>query len=154
VLARLELLLQPAGVRPSVYELRPFFAIIAFSISRSKLRSATSRFNRPFSFQGPKLLRFAGLHATELRLPSVDRVLGHPALTGYVLRRPPSFHLLQCRNNRALLCLLLLISASLKSEIILADVPIQGGRSRGATTAAKRSNVRERRGPTSVVSHK
>src|SRR5581483_8135342 len=40
---------QPAGIRPSVYELRPFFAITAFSISLSRLRSATSRFRREFS---------------------------------------------------------------------------------------------------------
>jgi hypothetical protein len=32
---------QPACIRPSVYELRPFFAITAFSIALSRLRSAT-----------------------------------------------------------------------------------------------------------------
>src|SRR6185312_2906150 len=48
-LADLVLLPQPARVRPPVYELSPFFAITAFSISRSRLRSATSFFSRPFS---------------------------------------------------------------------------------------------------------
>jgi len=36
-LAGRKLLLQPAGVRPPVYELRPFLAITAFSISRSEI---------------------------------------------------------------------------------------------------------------------
>src|SRR5271163_5257797 len=40
---------QPASSRPSVYELRPFFAITAFNISRSRLRSATRRLSREFS---------------------------------------------------------------------------------------------------------
>jgi hypothetical protein len=35
------LLAQPVRLRPSVYELKPFFAITSFSISRSRLRSAT-----------------------------------------------------------------------------------------------------------------
>ncbi len=40
---------QPARIRPLVYELQPFFAITAFSISRSWLRSATIFFSRWFS---------------------------------------------------------------------------------------------------------
>ncbi len=39
---------EPVSIRPSVY-VRPFFAITAFSISLSRLRSATSRFRREFS---------------------------------------------------------------------------------------------------------
>src|SRR6266498_3607573 len=40
---------QPARVRPLIYELHPFFAITAFSISLSRLRSTTSFFNFVFS---------------------------------------------------------------------------------------------------------
>jgi hypothetical protein len=40
------LLTQPACIRPSVYELRLFFAITALSISRLRLKSATNRFKR------------------------------------------------------------------------------------------------------------
>src|SRR5437660_5099495 len=40
---------QPAHVRPLVYELHPFFAITAFSISLSRLKSTTSFFNFVFS---------------------------------------------------------------------------------------------------------
>src|SRR5213594_1980892 len=48
-LARCVLGPQPVRVRPLVYELHPFFAITAFSISLSRLRSTTSFFNRVFS---------------------------------------------------------------------------------------------------------
>src|SRR3984957_4792757 len=48
-LARCVLAPQPVRVRPLVYELHPFFAITAFSISLSKLRSTTSFFNLVFS---------------------------------------------------------------------------------------------------------
>lgn len=48
-LADQKLLPQPASIRPSVYELRPFLAITAFNISRSRLKSATSRFSWLFS---------------------------------------------------------------------------------------------------------
>jgi hypothetical protein len=44
-----ELLHQERRICASLYELSPFFIKSAFSISRSKLRSATSRFNRLFS---------------------------------------------------------------------------------------------------------
>jgi hypothetical protein len=40
---------QPVRVRPLVHELQPFFAITAFSISLSRLRSTTSFFSRAFS---------------------------------------------------------------------------------------------------------
>jgi hypothetical protein len=40
---------QPVCVRPLVYELHPFFAISAFNISLSRLRSTTSFFNFVFS---------------------------------------------------------------------------------------------------------
>src|SRR6516162_6000649 len=40
---------QPDRVRPLVYELHPFFAITAFSISLSRLRSTTSFFSFVFS---------------------------------------------------------------------------------------------------------
>ena len=43
------LTVKPLRIRPPVYELRPFFAITAFSISLSRLRSATNRFKREFS---------------------------------------------------------------------------------------------------------
>src|SRR5713226_8030838 len=48
-LARCVLHPQPARLRPLVYELHPFFAITAFSISLSRLRSTTSFFNFVFS---------------------------------------------------------------------------------------------------------
>src|ERR1700677_442211 len=48
-LARCVLVPQPVRVRPLVYELHPFFAITAFSISLSRLRSTTSFFSRAFS---------------------------------------------------------------------------------------------------------
>ena len=48
-LARCVLAPQPVRVRPLVYELHPFFAISAFSISLSRLRSTTSFFNFVFS---------------------------------------------------------------------------------------------------------
>jgi hypothetical protein len=48
-LTRGELLHQERRICASVYELSPFFVRSAFSISRSRLRSATSRFNRLFS---------------------------------------------------------------------------------------------------------
>src|SRR5581483_11218863 len=40
---------QPAHFLLALYELHPFFSITAFSISLSRLKSATSFFNRPFS---------------------------------------------------------------------------------------------------------
>src|SRR6185437_3699339 len=40
---------QPARLFLPLYELQPFFSITAFSMSLSRLRSATSFFNRPFS---------------------------------------------------------------------------------------------------------
>jgi len=40
---------QPTCIRPLVHELHPFFAISAFNISLSKLRSTTSFFKRVFS---------------------------------------------------------------------------------------------------------
>src|ERR1035441_1774339 len=48
-LARCVLPTQPTRVRPLVYELHPFFAMTAFSISLSRLRSTTSFFNFVFS---------------------------------------------------------------------------------------------------------
>jgi hypothetical protein len=99
------------SVRPPVYELRPFFAITAFSISRSRLRSATKRLSRPFLiFQRSQLLRFAGFHAAQLRLPSVDRVLGHAALPGHIFRRTSGLYLPRRSDDLRSLCLPLLIS--------------------------------------------
>jgi len=48
-LARCVLRTQPVRIRPLVYELHPFFAMTAFSISLSRLRSTTSFFNFVFS---------------------------------------------------------------------------------------------------------
>src|SRR5277367_4860400 len=48
-LARCVLQPQPVRVRPLVYELHPFFAISAFSISLSRLRSTTNFFSFVFS---------------------------------------------------------------------------------------------------------
>src|SRR6266850_206822 len=46
LLARLVILSQPAHFSPQVHEPHPFFEITAFSISLSRLKSATSFFNR------------------------------------------------------------------------------------------------------------
>src|SRR5271165_7181745 len=48
-LARRVLPSQPVRIRPLVYELHPFFAMTAFSISLSRLRSTTGFFNFVFS---------------------------------------------------------------------------------------------------------
>src|SRR6266403_3415201 len=48
-LARCVLQPQPVRLRPLFYEPHPFFAITAFSISLSRLRSTTSFFRREFS---------------------------------------------------------------------------------------------------------
>src|SRR5438445_220747 len=48
-LAHQKMLPQPVHFLPPLYELHPFFSITAFSMSLSRLRSATSFFSRPFS---------------------------------------------------------------------------------------------------------
>src|SRR5436309_7392681 len=48
-LAHQKMGVQPAHFLPPPYELHPFFSITAFSMSLSRLRSATSFFSRPFS---------------------------------------------------------------------------------------------------------
>jgi hypothetical protein len=91
-----ELFPPPAGIRPSVYELGPFFAITAFSISRSRLRSATSRFQMTvLVLQHSQPSAFRGIHAAELRLPVVNRVFRRAALTGHILGRTSGLPLLQ-----------------------------------------------------------
>ena len=52
-----------------------------------------------WQFQCPKLLRLTGVHAAELRLPGVDRVLRHTTLSGYVVRCTASLYLIQSCNN-------------------------------------------------------
>src|SRR5690242_182293 len=48
-LAHQKMRVQPARFFLALYELHPFFSITAFSISLSRLKSATSFFSRPFS---------------------------------------------------------------------------------------------------------
>src|SRR5215475_13118465 len=48
-LAHQKMVPQPVHFHFALYELHPFFSITAFSISLSRLKSATSFFNRPFS---------------------------------------------------------------------------------------------------------
>ena len=62
----------------------------AGQLASSRLRSATSFFSRVFS-ELLALLRLAHIHATELRSPGVDRVLGYAKF--------PVLHLLQCGDD-------------------------------------------------------
>ena len=60
-----------------------------------KTRYARLRKSAVLIFQSSQLLSLAGFHAAELRLPGVDRVLGHTALPGFIVRRSPCVHLPQ-----------------------------------------------------------
>src|SRR5580704_405134 len=108
---------KPARIRPPVYELNPFFAMTAFSISLSRLRSATRRFRREFSSSSERS-RCASLTSRPpnfaFQVYIVAWLTPHSRATSSTVR--PASTCFSAAMICASVCLLLPISPSPESE--------------------------------------
>jgi hypothetical protein len=99
-LTRGELFDQIGRVRTPLYELSPFFISSAFSISRSRLKSATNFFQPSvLVFQMVQSRRLARFDSAVLGLPGVNRVRAHADFPRHLGRGSACFQLFHHRQD-------------------------------------------------------